>query len=1380
MFDSIRPTNFPSPVSSVPGETPRALPRRARLALAVLVACLGFAALGPGSAGAQEGSNPGECTDGIDNDGDGRIDRHGSPTYGGPDGIFGPGEFPYDNDCRVEFRFGDASACSDGIDNDDDGQTDGSDTDCTFEYICDDLVDNDLDGSTDGADLDCGCLEDVYGALNCVAEDIEVVLTGLGTQTDGCVNGSDTVSVFLRTLVGTTANNRYDIQIFTALSGAQAETGTCSRMVLSPVVANTSINPSLAQLLNGSGEFRNSDGDDTCGDVTKDDNITTLPGGGDDPDASFDFPFPVTLTCDDVFGGADGLLDVPTCATYDQNATGVCNTPADITDVTSPKCRCDPATASDVPVPDLQCGVPSGVQPNDLISPIGVIDCVDNGDGTDNNPGGNDVLGQNETATCTVRYRNSGICTPTPGPYLTADAERFQCATVGFVQFDINYDTTRGTVIDTLADPLTVDDDDSGTDQLFNDTTNGVLRWTPVSDTGLANGRGIVRPNGDAGTLTFTYQAGAAITGVQNIGFDLETYWSNAQTTAADQSFTTRVLQETVACTASLTTTPITLGHFRAEDEGGRTEIRWTTATEAGNVGFNLYGKVNGSWVKLNADVIPSESIGATTPTDYRFAVSDVKAAEFRLEEIDVRGGTKQHGSFRVGRSYGEQTEVRAIDWSAVRSELDVADRGHGLVRMASHAKTKPAGDVGSPNGLGPVDLLVSGTGIHRVSYETLLSQGFDFAKVQSIDLALSSGGAQVPIRVVAGKFFGPGSYFEFWGEAVDTIYTDTNVYRLEVAKKVGLRVAVDGTGPGTGAALAAYQDTVKVATNAVYSLLAPGSDPFVIREMQAFSSPKTYNFSFAVDELVAGAGPETLHVDLWGATDYGGTSDHHVRVLLNGVQVADEVFDGASRKQIDVSVEGLLVEGTNALTIVQPADTGLPTDIIVLESFGATYPRSPVARNGGLRFAGTASLVEVGGLPSSSGVVYRLGAGGPVHLAGATFAPDGNGGFAARFAGDPAGASYAVADLSAIRQPGVASSVVAGDLLGGEARYLAITHAAFEDHLGTLLSARQSQGYTVDVVTVGEIYAAYSHGVTDARAIRSYIADAARLRGTELVLLVGGDTFDYRNFLGSGSVSFVPSLYAATGDFVRHAPVDPLYADVDGDGVQDLGIGRFPVRTVQELGYIIDKTLTYEAKTYGNVASFAADRFDNAGNISFEVESDQFLQGLSGEWTTSKAYLAKFPTAADARAALVASINAGAALTGYFGHSGPSAWTFSGLFRNVDAINLTNVGSPTVVMQWGCWNTYHVQPQFNTLGHNWLVAGYQGAAAVLGSSTLVEDSHARALAAFLAPLIAEPGLPIGLAMAEAKHQLAARRGGVEDVQLGWSLLGDPALVVTP
>ena len=83
-------------------------------------------------------------------------------------------------------------------------------------------------------------------------------------------------------------------------------------------------------------------------------------------------------------------------------------------------------------------------------------------------------------------------------------------------------------------------------------------------------------------------------------------------------------------------------------------------------------------------------------------------------------------------------------------------------------------------------------------------------------------------------------------------------------------------------------------------------------------------------------------------------------------------------------------------------------------------------------------------------------------------------------------------------------------------------------DGIATLVQARKAQGLTVNVVDVNDLYAKYSYGVFDPQALRTTSVCPQNL-GTQYVLLVGGDTYDYRNYLGMNSISFIPSLYIAT-----------------------------------------------------------------------------------------------------------------------------------------------------------------------------------------------------------------------------------------------------------
>ncbi len=385
--------------------------------------------------------------------------------------------------------------------------------------------------------------------------------------------------------------------------------------------------------------------------------------------------------------------------------------------------------------------------------------------------------------------------------------------------------------------------------------------------------------------------------------------------------------------------------------------------------------------------------------------------------------------------------------------------------------------------------------------------------------------------------------------------------------------------------------------------------------------------------------------------------------------------------------------------------------------------------------------------------------------------------GHAITFRGSQQEALYLVSTVDRLGAPGIARRRTGDGITRGKATYLILVHAEFRDGIRPLVARREVEGWRVKVVDVGDVYARFSHGHVDAAGIRAYLAHAAKHMGTEMVLLVGGDSYDYHDYLGLGSRSFIPSPYVATGSIVSFAPADPAYADVDGDGAPDLAIGRLPVRTPEALEEAVAKTLDYPGSTYGRTGVFAADRADLASATSFASLTESLVCQLPAGWSVERVYLDQMEIGA-AREALTGAINQGVALTSFFGHSGPTVWSFDALFTTADVGELDNHRMPTVVVQWGCWNTYYVSPTVESMGTK-LLAGPQGAAAVLGATTLTHIRSDITLARLLMPLITRPGMSIGLALRDAKRELAERHPEMADVLLGWTLLGDPALVLT-
>ncbi|MFN2332897.1 MAG: C25 family cysteine peptidase, partial [Wenzhouxiangellaceae bacterium] len=220
---------------------------------------------------------------------------------------------------------------------------------------------------------------------------------------------------------------------------------------------------------------------------------------------------------------------------------------------------------------------------------------------------------------------------------------------------------------------------------------------------------------------------------------------------------------------------------------------------------------------------------------------------------------------------------------------------------------------------------------------------------------------------------------------------------------------------------------------------------------------------------------------------------------------------------------------------------------------------------------------------------------------------------------------------------------------------------------------------------------------------------------------------------------------------------------------------GRLPVRSNAELAEVIAKTLDYASRSYHYNAVLAADKQEP--NVSFTSGSEVFEAMLGENWSTTQAYLDREPVEA-ARDRLISAINQGVSLTSFVGHSSHTVWTFDGLFSSADIDQLGNYGRPTAVVQYGCWNSYHVIPSYNTLGHRFMLAEDRGAAVVVGSSTWTEATSGQQLGERLMPLLSQAGMTVGQALTYAKQDLAQTQPQRKDAILGWTILGDPAIVI--
>jgi uncharacterized repeat protein (TIGR01451 family) len=811
--------------------------------------------------------------------------------------------------------------------------------------------------------------------------------------------------------------------------------------------------------------------------------------------------------------------------------------------------------------------------------------------------------------------------------------------------------------------------------------------------------------------------------------------------------------------------TPVTLGQVVVERQGRLVRVDWTTELEAGTVGFKVIGVRGNEEVLLNEELVPG-ALDSLEPRRYSFETDAPGLQAVVIEEVDAVGHARRHGPFALDTATGAPQEAHPIDWPMIQREQTRLTREREGKLPPPQARAR---------------LLVDRDGIVRVSAEALAAAGFSFDGQKTDSLAVLNQGAAIPITVAciggspAGTVrFGPGCYVEFPGAALDTLYTKTNVYTLLVDKQQAQRIPVDPTLPAVSGAAAAYRETTTVEKELVYSFNSPNGDPWYETRVSAGKKPVSRDFVIPVDTLARNDTPSTLHLNLWGANSWPVSPNHHVVVALNGVTLADRLFTGIVEADFSLPVPGgVLKAGTNTLRVTLPGDTAATSDLIAVDRYGITFDRPFVAVQGELTFEQTAPVFEVRGL-NGPVFAYRRLEGLPI----TRLVPQVKGSGPeqlVRVPGSRLSGVYSVADSTGLVSPRIVRDPGATITFAGKADLLIVAHPNFLAAVEKYAAYRNAAGIRTRLVDVQAVFDTYGGGIVGPQPIRTLIAQAAQRLGITAVLLVGGDTYDYFNYAGSGSISFIPTPYARTDALITFAPVDPQYGDLDGDQVPDIAVGRWPVRTLDELEAVIAKSMRFGDRTDAPWALLAADRVD--GPYSFAEDSEQFSALVPETWGQTKAY-ADILGLADTRQLILTSLDAGPTFANWFGHSSYGLWSFDRLLTTADALVLRNTDRPFVVTQWGCWNTYHVLPTFTTLGHALMLAPDRGAAAVIGAATLTAAESDRMLSQLLIPELLTPGTSIGQAMTEAKRTLAASHPEMIDVILGTTLLGDPTLTL--
>ena len=293
-----------------------------------------------------------------------------------------------------------------------------------------------------------------------------------------------------------------------------------------------------------------------------------------------------------------------------------------------------------------------------------------------------------------------------------------------------------------------------------------------------------------------------------------------------------------------------------------------------------------------------------------------------------------------------------------------------------------------------------------------------------------------------------------------------------------------------------------------------------------------------------------------------------------------------------------------------------------------------------------------------------------------------------------------------------------------------------------------EKDGLSYVIATPNQIYNEFSSGAQDISAIRDFVKmiydRANEDQKPKYLLLFGDGSYDYKNRIDIFS-NFVPTFQSLESlRMVQSYVCDDFFGLLDNnegqnaDGTLDLGVGRLPVNSVDEANNVINKIQIYTSGSqavmsdWRNHICFIADDEGKNAYITHAEELDNIIQAEQDVLNVNKIYLDAFQQIKgiygerypEVNKAINEQVEKGAFIIDYIGHGSEVGWSDEHVLEISDIVNWRNINKLPMFMTATCEFSRYDNPGIKSAGEIMFLSPDGGAIALITTTRLAFSTY--------------------------------------------------------